>query len=410
MNNKINPFKPNSPVPPGMFSGRYDEIMLIEKGLYQVSKENAINILLTGDRGIGKSSLINLANYISKGEIETTLFGKLNLIPINITISKTTSIESLMKLIENCLSRELNKIEKMKAFLSESWKFIKQLKIMDSGFEEKKGDSDPDILADNFSYSLYETSKKIKELTENSKDGIVFFIDEVDNASESLQLGYFLKYVTEKLQQLGTSNVAFFLAGLPQTVEVLMKSHESSLRIFQHLKIKELKPEDRNEVIQKGLDSAKKINGSETTITKSALSLISTLSEGYPHFIQQFGYSAFSINEDDEISKEDVVKSAFNKGGAIDELGSRYYQNQFNERIKSDEYREVLTIMAESLNDWVKKSDIKVDFSGSDSNLSAALRTLTERNIILKNVSKQGEYRLQQRGFAIWIKLFGRSV
>jgi RIO-like serine/threonine protein kinase len=67
----------------------------------------------------------------------------------------------------------------------------------------------------------------------------------------------------------------------------------------------------------------------------------------------------------------------------------------------------VLQIMAENTNEWVKKSDIRKKFTGDDQTLTNALQALTTRKIILKNKSKLGEYRLQQRGFALWIKLFG---
>jgi hypothetical protein len=50
---KVNPFKPNSPVPPGMFAGRLDEIKALENGLFQTQKGNSSNFLITGERGIG---------------------------------------------------------------------------------------------------------------------------------------------------------------------------------------------------------------------------------------------------------------------------------------------------------------------------------------------------------------------
>ena len=63
--------------------------------------------------------------------------------------------------------------------------------------------------------------------------------------------------------------------------------------------------------------------------------------------------------------------------------------------------------MADSMSSWVKKSEIREKFTGGDQTLTDALKALTTRKIILKNPSKLGEYRLQQRGFALWIKMFG---
>jgi len=59
------------------------------------------------------------------------------------------------------------------------------------------------------------------------------------------------------------------------------------------------------------------------------------------------------------------------------------------------------------MNAWISKAEIRAKFTGDGSTLSNALQALTTRKIILKNQSRIGEYRLQQRGFALWIKLFG---
>ncbi|MDT9702215.1 hypothetical protein, partial [Streptomyces sp. P17] len=108
-------------------------------------------------------------------------------------------------------------------------------------------------MIDDFAYSLSQTCNRIAnpEKGEQAKDGIVVFIDEADNASCDLHLGYFLKVVTEMLQQHGCNTVMFIVAGLPDVIEKLSASHESSLRVFNQLKVKELSPEDRHYVIDR---------------------------------------------------------------------------------------------------------------------------------------------------------------
>jgi len=405
---KINPFQPNSPVTTAMFAGRYDEIKELELGLFQTQKGHNTNFLITGERGIGKSSLMMVLKYVADGTLKSFDDEKFNFTVINLVISDETDLPTLIKLIERKITRELNKIEKMRSFVKESWEFVKRIKVMDSGISSLDTDSELDILMDDFAYSLAQTSKRIGKLEgSDKKDGIVFLLDECDKASDNLKIGYFIKLTTELLQQNNCNNIMFTLAGLPDTVERLTSSHESSLRVMNHLKIVELSPPDRKYVIEKGIEKANEINVDKTTISESAKIQISTLSEGYPHFIQQFSYSAFESNNDGEISEEDVLDGAFKKGGAIDAIGSKYYANAYHDQIKSDDYREVLSIMAEKMSSWVKKSEIRESFTGNDSTLKNALQALTTRKIILKNPSKVGEYRLQQRGFALWIKLFG---
>jgi len=324
-------------------------------------------------------------------------------------ISERTDLVTLIKLIERNIAREVGRVEVIRNFLSHTWGFVKRIRVMDSGIAEAEKESNTDILINDLAHSLAETCNRLvnPESGEERRDGILFLFDEADNACDNLRIGYFFKAVTELLQQNGCNNVMFVVAGLPDVVEKLSNSHGSSVRIFNQLKITELNPDDRKYVVDKGLEAGNKINKEQTTISEKANNRISTLSEGYPHFIQQFAYSAFSVNEDGEISDDDVLSGALSKGGAIDAIGDRYYASAFHDKIKSDEYREVLQIMAGSMNSWIKKSEIREKFTGKDQTITDALGALTSRKIILKNPSKIGEYRLQQRGFALWIKLFG---
>lgn len=408
--NKVNPFKPNSPVPPGMFAGRLKEIEGLEQGLHQTKNGHTSNFLLTGERGIGKSSLLSLIKPTATGEIKAPDYDTFKFVVINTVISNKSSLTSFIKLIERNIKRELGKTELVRSFLNDTWAFAQRLRILDSGVEKNTVDDDLDLVIDDFSYSLSETCKRITspEKGEIRNDGIVIIVDEADNACHDLHIGYFFKVVTELLQQNGCNNVMFIVAGLPDVVEKLASSHESSLRVFNQFMIKELSVDDRKYVVDRGLEEGNKVNAEQTTITSEAKTLISTLSEGYPHFIQQFSYSAFEYNTDGEINGTDVAEGAFKEGGALDAIGSRYYRTAYNEQIKSDEYREVLTIMAGSMNSWIKKSEIRERFSGSDHTVTDALKALTARKIILKNPSKLGEYRLQHKGFALWIKLFGQ--
>lgn len=409
---KVNPFKPNNPVSTGMFAGRYGEMVALENGLFQTKHSQPTNFVITGDRGIGKSSLLLSLKHVSCGDVESFEHGHFDFLPVNVVVSDKTDLVTLLRLCERTVSRELGKDESFRKFLANTWQFVQRIRVMDSGISPSEQDTEVELQIDNFSVSLAETCNRLvhPERGERKRDGILFLFDECDNAIPALRLGYFFKTVTEALQRHGCENVMFVLAGLPDTVEKLGKSHESSLRVFSHMTVRELGIKDRHYVIEKGLERANEINSEKTTISDDAKRLIALLSEGYPHFIQQFAYSAFEVNSDGEISEDDVREAAFKKGGALAEIGKRHYASAFYDKIKSDEYRQVLAIMAEKMNAWITKAEIREKFTGNESTLTNALQALTDRKIILKNPSRMGEYRLQQQGFAIWIKLFGERI
>jgi hypothetical protein len=214
----------------------------------------------------------------------------------------------------------------------------------------------------------------------------------------------FCKLFTEKLTRLRCDRVCLGLAGLPSLISKLRESHESAPRIFDTLSLEPLEHDECVEVVRRGLAEAEKKNGTKTEIDDRALTEIVRLSEGYPHFIQQFSYSAFDEDSDNEITVEDVQRGAFRENGALDQLGKRYFSELYFEKIASEDYRRVLNSMADHLDAWMTRADIIKTSGVKPTQVTNALKALRERHIILANDKKLGEYRLPTRSFAVWIR------
>jgi hypothetical protein len=144
--------------------------------------------------------------------------------------------------------------------------------------------------------------------------------------------------------------------------------------------------------------------GTSVTINDGALKLIARLSEGYPHFIQQFSYSAFERDTDGEIDEEDVNRGAFSENGALDQLGRKFFSEMYFDKISSEDYRRCLNVMSDFGDQWVPRGEIIRISNIKESQVNNALNALRSRNIILLNEQKKGEYRLPTRSFAAWIK------
>jgi hypothetical protein len=266
--------------------------------------------------------------------------------------------------------------------------------------------SDAEI-CDNLIYSIADTVDLIRTGA-GPCDGLVILIDEADNASPELDLGSLLKQVSERLILENRNNVMIVVAGLPEIRKVLSDSHPSSLRMFEELELLPLSEEDVKRVIHLGLEQANQKNLDQVTITDEALNCIVRYSEGYPHFVQQFGYSSFDYDFDGVIDEDDVTKAALGPGGAFDLIGDRYYRTLYF-KIKEESYRQVLKIMSSQGNRWIAKKEIRAKFKGKQSTLDNAISTLLEKKIILRRPDKIGEYRLQWAGFALWINIFAET-
>lgn len=402
---KINPFSPNSPTGPGMFAGRIPEIEAIEQILLQTKANKGHGFLLLGQRGIGKTSLLNLVKYQAEGSIETR--GQfLNFLVIEIDITKETNLYTIIKKIELSLKRKLAKSEPTRKLFSDIWNFLGKIEAAGVKINTSR-EFDKELFFEEFSYSLADTLKRITlnsgDKFESNHDGILLIIDEADNAIRDLDLGTFVKLLVERLQKEGTQHLMVGISGLPKTKEILVESHPSSIRIFEELNLDRLSDKDIKYVIRRVLEHSEELNGTRTEILPEAEQELVKLSEGFPHFIHQYGYCAFELSDGKTITRENVISGAFGNNGAIEKIGDKYYRDDFYNKIKVDSYRQVLIIMAEKLDDWVTKKYIKSKFKGESKTLDNAINALRTRGIILSKEGTQGMYRLQDKGFAWWI-------
>lgn len=407
-----NPFRPNSPVNPGMFVGRLDEITSLERSLLQTRTESPCHFMITGERGIGKTSLLLYLRYLATGEIPLG-DEKLNFLVVDLDVDNRTTQRGLVERITVQLDRLLGQSEPAKRFLKDAWAFLQRIRIMDSGIDRHAQEGQQEeVLLDEFASSLATVGERLcrgdgdGNVFNARHDGILLLIDEADNSSPELGLGSFLKLLLERLQRKRCNRVLVGLAGLPELRNRLYASHPSSVRIFQELPLGRLTDAEVGHVIDICLERANRENEEKTTIAEDAKNTLVALSEGFPHFIQQFGFSAFGADTDGTISKQDVKLSAFGKGGALETIGDRYYRHDFYNKIQQDSYRQVLRIMADDLDGWVSRAKIGSKFKGKPSTLNNAIKALRDRHIIWSKEGEKGVYRLQHKGFALWIKLY----
>jgi hypothetical protein len=409
MANRLNPFKPNNPVYSGMFAGRSNELKKIDNSLFQTAYDNPANLLLIGERGIGKTSLLLVAKYFAQGDIiwESK---KHNFLTVQFNINNNFSTLDFILKFQNALKREIYKQYKTYKIIEEFWGFIKKIEIAGCKINSEKK-TEVQLIIDDFIYSLINTVKSINEDKSNPKEGILVLIDEADTANESLDLGALLKNLTETLVTENCNKVLFILAGLPHVTEVLRKSHESSPRLFEELVIGPLSLDDTKYVLKQAIIEVNKVEPERNLqFTDDAQTAFHAMSEGYPHFLQQIGYSTLELTDSNIITGQLVRESMFAGGGALKIIGDRYYADLYYTKINVDSYRQILDIMALKWNEWITKHEIRKLFKGSDTTLTNGIQALRDRNIILSKRGVRGHYRLQWLSFAFWIKIHKQNI
>lgn len=393
---KFNPFVPNGIAFPGMFTGRIDEIEAVEQALFQTKNDNPHHLLIAGERGIGKSSLLNYADLIAKGDISDEDLS-FNFLTVSTDLAGVGSQGGVVKQIGRELKSKLKSHDKLKEKAQKVWNFVSNWEILGVSYKGREMEIDPDEALDDLVGLLDDICSS------GAFDGVVVLLDEADNPPPEANLGEFLKICTERLAKRGCHKSLFILAGQPILVQKLKDSHESSLRVFQVLNMKPLEVGERSTVVAAGIKDANSRNEIHTKIDQDAIELLGSLSEGYPHFLQQFSHSAFETDSDDRISVNDVLAGAGSENGAIEQLGAKFFSDMYYSKIWSDDYRKVLDFMAEHGDQWVSRKTIISGCDVSESNVSNALAALKKREIIVADEARKGFYRLPTRSFATWI-------
>ncbi len=399
---RFNPFRPGSLVTPGMFAGRHKELDSLERVLFQTKNGNPLHFLIRGERGIGKSSLLLILKYVAQGDLSSVQGNQYRFLVVNIELEPSSTYEEIIKRVGSEFQRVVSGQQVAKTFLKGGWDFLKKWEVLGVKYRSDLKELEPHELLDDLAFTIDACFKDLK----SHFDGVLITIDEADKPPSTAHLGEFSKLLTERLMKRGCDQVALGLSGLPPIVDRLKESHESAPRVFEDIYLQPLLPAERIEAVRMGLNVSKEKNQFETKITPEAETLISEYSEGYPDFIQQFAYCAFEVDDDNLIDEKDVKEGAYMKNGAFYQLGVKYFQAQYFDQLGSDEYRKVLRAMANHLDGWVTKAQIRSVVNMKDTTLDNAIHALKDRNIIIPKQGKKGEYRLPTKSFAVWIKAY----
>ena len=383
-----------------MFAGRYEEITGLEQILFQTLNGNSSHFLIHGERGIGKSSLLLLINYIARGKMSLFKDRAYSFLTVNIELEPSDTYSNIVRKSARELQREIDKNESVKKLLKDVWAFITNWEVL--GVKYSREQVPAEVMLEELAEKLCIVGDKLQ----TTEAGLFLFIDEADKPPIEANLGAFVKVLTERLTKRGCSNVGIGVVGISDVISKMRRSHESSVRIFTPFELGPLLQQERKEVVQKGLAEAEKKNGFKVAIDEAALEMLATISEGYPHFIQQYAYSAFDEDKDNTIDLKDFWKALTKENGALHQLGMRYFEKMYSKEIYSDDYRKVLQVMSQNPTEYTSRQEIIKKSGLKTHTVDNALTAMRKKSIILVKSGKKGQYRLPSRSFATWISAF----
>jgi len=366
----VDPFSPDLPIDdPERFSGRQKEFDSSIDSLYQLANNNPTHTIITGDRGIGKSSMLVQIKTLAEGN---------NNLPDRLGIDIGEDSFDFISAWHDCAKDQTPAVlasgilQQLQNKFSNIFKKI-QLELNIGGLlkisqKDKSASSISDIV-DLFCTGIVRASEKA---VENHKDGIVLFFDELDRVEPSSGVATFFKLSAERLSRDGIRNVAFFAAGITGAIQNMEEEHGSIYRTFKDIPLPRLDKPDVERILEIGF------NAVNCQYDKRIFSSVYNLSAGYPEPVHILGSQILNVDDDDNLTNDDFERA---KIQTVESLR----RNKLSSMLKSagsGKYQKIIEAMASHEGQHVPLSFISEKIGYEQNQYSTNMANLVKRDII----------------------------
>ena len=323
---KESSFSPGRPVPVEYFVARHKEIERIERAIRQTASGRNENIFITGERGIGKSSLASFARYLAEKDY--------NFVGAHCPLGAARGLEDVARTVfqsfmEGCVEKTV--FEKLRGIFQ---KYIKDITLFGVGVEFTDDKSDLRGLVDNFLPAL---RKIYDETQQDGKKGLLLILDDLNGITNVPEFSRFLKSFVDGL---ATSHrplpLLLILVGIPERREDLLINQPSVARIFDIVDLPLMSEAECKEFFSKTF--GKKM----ITVADDALSLMVQMAGGYPMLMHEVGDAVFWQDEDNRIDKQDARRGIIE---AARNVGKKYIGPQVENVFRNRTYSSILLRM-----------------------------------------------------------------
>lgn len=308
MDKIANPFSPGAGSPPPELAGRDNVLEDVRVLLRRVQEKRAEkSLILTGLRGVGKTVLLVEAERMANEYGYKTLF---------VEAHESKPLPQLLAPKLRSLLFDLDRIalagDKARRGLAILKSFIGSLKLTWGDFEIGL-DIDPATgYADSgdLESDLPQLFAAIAEAAEEKKTSISIFIDELQycNARE-------LSSLIMAMHQMQQRRLPLVLigAGLPILPGLAGESKSYAERLFNFPDIGPLSEADAEKALQ---DPVRQAN---VAFSEEALAEIFRMTQGYPYFLQEWGYQAWNHAVSSPITADVVHRTTDTVRNRLDE-------------------------------------------------------------------------------------------
>ncbi len=309
-----NPFAPGAGAEPPELAGRESIIAAAKVALQRViqGRHDKSQILL-GLRGTGKTVLLNKIEELAGS------YGHV------VSFIEAPESESLAQLLYPKIHQALRELSMVESAKTAAHKAMRALRGFASAFKVKVGDisvsvdSEPGVAdSGRLENDLVDLFLRVGETGRSGAGAWTLLIDEVQYLSEKELAALIVALHRVNQKKLP---ILFFGAGLPQVAALAGEAKSYAERLFDFTPVGPLDAKAAKSAIRRPIEEEGE------TIAEEALLLVIKKTEGYPYFLQEWGYQAWNIADKSPIGRADVEQASKR---ALDRLDAGFFRVRFD--------------------------------------------------------------------------------
>ena len=323
------PFTPGLPVPVELFVGREKELKRLSEHVGAAAKGRLRVAFLSGERGIGKSSL---AAYVKSYAEQSH-----NMVGAHVMLGGANTVDEMVRRVfEGILheSRDKKWHDGIKDFFANT---VRSADLFGLKLSFAPNEEQLTSLVRNFGQALKALTERLAE--KKRAVGFALVLDNINGLAESRAFADWLKSLLDDIAVNRQMPLCILLVGLEERRRSLVELNPSLARSFDMFPIEPWGDSETTEFFSDAFGSV------GVKISSGAMALMVQYAGGLPAVAHEIGDAALREDTDRKIDPKDAALG-ITKAAHI--IGQKHIRQQVVDAIRSKKYRTILQKLVQS--------------------------------------------------------------
>ena len=354
-----------------------DMVRASAKGRFQIG-------FISGERGIGKSSIAHFVKYISETE--------LNVVGSHVFLGGIEQLSEMVRRLSNQLLKDSIEKSWHEQILDFFGHKVRKVGAFGVSVELSFDDKEFFTLIEHFPTALQNLLSKITA----DKAGLLLILDDINGLATSSTFANWLKSTVDEISTLRQPfPLCILVVGLEQRRQELLEAQPSLDRVFRLIDIPVWSDEETMQFYNSAFASV------NAKVENEGLETLVQFTGGLPVLAHEIGDAVWREAKHLEISFKEVNSGVVN---AADIVGQRLLEPQVFSAIRNEKYRSMLRKLAGQPHAPLSfhRKELKELLTDSETKaLDHFLRRMRKLGVIV-NTQNKGEYQFQNHLHALY--------